>query len=477
MLLDLEGLIFDFNSYIEKVLGYKKEKYIGTNFFNFPALPSDIIPLLKKELELYPEDVDLDPLELQIIKNDGTLLWIHSQTSLIELNRIKFLMIIFQDITEKRKAQESLRESEEKFRTIAEESMVGIAILQDNSIIYINQQVADIIGYSIKELMEMKTIDFLKRIHPNDVKMIAEETRIKQLGHKDAKAHAPFRAYKKNGDLVYFDNYSKTISYRGKNAILAILVDNTEKVKAEEKLKNSEIKYREAYNRSNLYKDLFSHDINNILHNILTSIELSKMSQKDPDFTKVFDIANEQIIRGKELARNVQKLSEVEEVGTPISAVEAIAILKKSIEFAKGSYPHKMINIELKSFQNKYFVNANELLVNVFDNILFNSIIHNTNSNIDVQIFISEIKKLHINFVKFEFLDNGIGIQASMKQEIFLRDTINYKKEKVPSGIGLGLLLIKRILDRYKGEIKVEDRVPGDYSKGCKFIILIPEAK
>ncbi len=113
----------------------------------------------------------------------------------------------------------------------------------------------------------------------------------------------------------------------------------------------------------------------------------------------------------------------------------------------------------------------------MFDNILFNSIIHNTNSNIDVQILISEIKEKNINFVKFEFLDNGIGIQASMKQEIFLRDSINYKREKVTSGIGLGLLLIKRILDKYKGKIKVEDRVPGDYSMGCKFIILIPEAK
>ncbi len=343
MLTDLNGLIFDFNSYIEKVLGYKKEKYIGTNFFNLPTIPSDMIPLLKK-LTLYSEGEKLDPIELQIIKNDGTLLWIHSQVTLIELNGIMFIMIIIQDISEKRKAEESLRESEEKFRTISEESMVGIAILQDDSIKYINQRAVNIVGYPAKEVMEWKTIDYLKIIHPDDMKMIAEDSRKKLLGYKDVKTHVPFRAYKKNGEIVFIDNYSKTISYKGKNAILAILIDNTEKVKAEEKLKNSEIKYHEAYNRSNLYKDLFSHDINNILQNILTSIELSKISQNAPNITKIFDIANEQIIKGKELVRNVQKLSEVEEISTPLSAVEAIAILKKSIEFAKGSYPHKMIN-------------------------------------------------------------------------------------------------------------------------------------
>ena len=161
-----------------------------------------------------------------------------------------------------------------------------------------------------KEMKEKQIRDFLiDKDNMKSYNQAAEETRKKLLGHKDAKTHVPFRAYKKNGEIVFIDNYSKNISYNGENAILAIFIDNTEKVKAEEKLKNSEIKYREAYNRSNLYKDLFSHDINNILQNILTSIELSKMSQNAPNITKIFDIASDQIIRGKELARNVQKLS------------------------------------------------------------------------------------------------------------------------------------------------------------------------
>ncbi|MFX1500970.1 MAG: histidine kinase, partial [Promethearchaeota archaeon] len=61
----------------------------------------------------------------------------------------------------------------------------------------------------------------------------------------------------------------------------------------------------------------------------------------------------------------------------------------------------------------------------------------------------------------------------SMKQLIFSRE---YKKEGTPSSIGLGLLLVKKILDSYKGKIRVKDRVKGDFSKGSNFILTIPEA-
>ena len=61
-----------------------------------------------------------------------------------------------------------------------------------------------------------------------------------------------------------------------------------------------------------------------------------------------------------------------------------------------------------------------------------------------------------------------------MKTEIFSRK-FKHKKDKMPSGIGLGLLLISNILESYNGEIRVEDRIEGDYSKGSNFIMLIPE--
>ena len=78
----------------------------------------------------------------------------------------------------------------------------------------------------------------------------------------------------------------------------------------------------------------------------------------------------------------------------------------------------------------------------------------------------------NVKYVKIEFIDNGIGIPDIMKNVIFQRDV---KKEKA-GGIGLGLLLIKRIMESYDGTVKVEDKTTVDYSKGSNFIVLIPEA-
>ncbi|KKN63408.1 hypothetical protein LCGC14_0502380 [marine sediment metagenome] len=246
--------------------------------------------------------------------------------------------------------------------------------------------------------------------------------------------------------------------------------------KLSQKLRMSEMKYRDAYNRSNLYKDIFNHDINNILQNILSSIELSKLysydENKKKDFVEATSIITEQIFRAKKLVSNVQKLSEVEDTRKSLSSVEGFFILKTTIERIKGIYGYKNLNIEIEALQNEYFVNANGLLIYIFENILFNSIQHNINPIKEIVIKISKDKRNGTEFIKFEFIDNGIGIPDSRKRNIFLRE---YKKSKIPSGLGLGLLLIKFILEVYKGEIIVEDRVMGDYSKGSDFIILIPE--
>jgi len=64
-----------------------------------------------------------------------------------------------------------------------------------------------------------------------------------------------------------------------------------------------------------------------------------------------------------------------------------------------------------------------------------------------------------------------------MKGEIFYREYRDYLKYKLPSGIGLGLLFTKKVIESFNGEIKVEDRIEGDYSQGSNFIIMIPEEK
>lgn len=72
-----------------------------------------------------------------------------------------------------------------------------------------------------------------------------------------------------------------------------------------------------------------------------------------------------------------------------------------------------------------------------------------------------------------EIIDNGKGIHEELKTLLFHHD-IN--DEKSHERLGLGLILIKKIIERYNGDIWIENRDPDDFSKGSKFICLIPES-
>jgi len=72
------------------------------------------------------------------------------------------------------------------------------------------------------------------------------------------------------------------------------------------------------------------------------------------------------------------------------------------------------------------------------------------------------------SFIKIQFIDNGDGIEDIRKKFIFQRGS---KEKSSNGGMGLGLSLVKKTIDRYGGKIWVEDRIIGDYTKGSNFIL------
>lgn len=231
---------------------------------------------------------------------------------------------------------------------------------------------------------------------------------------------------------------------------------------------------QKAQGKAEFYKDLLSHDINNIFQSILSGIQLNEQLLKHPDKSNVsiksMEIVKEQIFRGAKLISNVRKLSQLEEGEIPLGKVDICKILKKSIISVKSIHLKWNKDIQVDSVGKELYGQANDFLKDVFDNILINAVKHNNNPMVEIKIKISREQKNGINYLKMEFKDNGIGIDDTDKEEIFLRG-----KDKSAYGIGLGLSLVKKIINSYNGEIWVEDRVKGDRSKGSNFVLLIHE--
>ncbi|MFW9973513.1 MAG: sensor histidine kinase, partial [Candidatus Odinarchaeota archaeon] len=187
------------------------------------------------------------------------------------------------------------------------------------------------------------------------------------------------------------------------------------------------------------------------------------------------DMVNEmhiQISRATTLIKNVRKISEVEEVGKNLTRINLFHSIKEACRNIKGIINNKDVDISLNSVHEEIYVLADELIDFVINNILMNSIIHNHHAVVEIKIEISQYQENSKDYIKIEFIDNGDGIPNYKKKLIFNR---KFSKEKSTIGMGLGLSLVKKVLDGYNANIVVEDKIPFDYSQGSKFIIIFPQ--
>lgn len=248
-----------------------------------------------------------------------------------------------------------------------------------------------------------------------------------------------------------------------------------ERYKIMEKLKKSEENFHQAFLRADFYKDIFTHDMSNILQGIISGVEICNLSELRLNDKKhledAAEIIEQHVTRGAKLISNIRKLSSLEDSTIPAQSIELCKPLKKSVINLKNTYHKRVIDIKIDAHDRKFFVHANSLLQDIFENILTNAVRHNLNSRVEIVIRISH-KTFDKNYTKLEFLDNGIGIENSRKKAIFDRGS---KKDYGLPGMGLGLTLVTKIIKNMNGKIWVEDRVNGDHSKGSNFILLIPE--
>lgn len=454
-------------------MGYNsKEEYLKLPVLNHYYNPRD----RERFLELIEKGL-VQNFEVQLKRKDNIIIWTSISSKAQKIENQTYFFNSFQDITSRKEIENSLKESEEKFRTIAEQSFMNIIIMQDGVHKYFNERVSKTNGYSSEEIKNWKRGEFRKLIHPDDREFVMEQARKKQAGEKDVVHQYKYRLIRKDGEIRWIENFSKTINYRGRPADLIMSIDITDSIDAELKLKESEEKYREAYNRADFYKDLFTHDMSNILQNIRSSIELSKMWVDDPKkkqkLNEMFDLIKEQTERGASLISNVRKLSRLDDGTFEIKSTNLKNVLNRAIEDVRGRFLVSEFSIKVNFPDNSLFVLAGDLLIDVFENILINAAIHNRNKMKELIIKISKITENDIEYLKIEHIDNGIGIKDEMKQIIFSKF---YKKERNSRGMGIGLSLVKQIIDGYGGRIWIEDRVEGDYEKGSNFILMLKAA-
>jgi len=238
------------NSVAFQKFGYTSEDLEkGLKMTDF--IVSDYRSKAMEQINLLIQGKSTKPEQYIMQKKDGSTFYarIHSRPIFKE-NKVVGIRGTITDISDIMIAKQELKESEDKFRTIAEQSLMGICILQDFKIKYINQQMADIYGYSLEEAKAWKPREFIKVIHPDYKGMVIDQIIKKQQGLSDVSTHYIAKIIRKDGKTRWVENYSKSIIFQGKHADLLTRIDITGKILAEKKVSTSEEKYHHLYEKS-----------------------------------------------------------------------------------------------------------------------------------------------------------------------------------------------------------------------------------
>ncbi len=382
---------------------------------------------------------------------------------------------ILGDTIERLTAEKALQESQELLRATFEATADGIiAIDNNNNITHLNERFIYLWRVP-DEIIDNKDFGLLLNhilSQLKDPQKFLSKLKTLEKTSKDAYDMIFF------GDGRIFEQFSCPLIQEGqKTGRVWSFKDVTEHQHAEQELRKSEQKFREAYERAEFFKDIFTHDMNNIFHNIMSSAELISIFKENSDgqekIDDLFQTIDNQIKRGVKLINNVRKLSKLEETEVSLEEVEIFKVLDEAIQFAQKSAQDKRLNIIINKQDKKIYVKANEFLLDVFENLLHNAIKYNEKETVKVIIGISKIQVDTNNNIRMEFKDNGIGILDEYKSEIFQK---GHHVESYKRGMGIGLSLVKKIIESYSGKIWVVNCVDDDYAQGSNFILEIPES-
>ncbi|MFX1513543.1 MAG: PAS domain S-box protein, partial [Promethearchaeota archaeon] len=154
------------------------------------------------------------------------------------------ILTVIRDITERKQVEVTLRESEEKFRLVTEQSLTSIAISQKGKIIYANDSVSKFYGYTKEEMMGWGPEEFAERIHPEDREFVLSQARKRVTGKSNAVSLYDCRIMTKSGDIKWISMYSNSIDLVDGPGIISSFVDITERKRAEGELREEKERYQ-----------------------------------------------------------------------------------------------------------------------------------------------------------------------------------------------------------------------------------------
>ncbi|MBC8490484.1 MAG: PAS domain S-box protein, partial [Bacteroidetes bacterium] len=478
VIIDDKGLNRYKSPNIEKLFGWKPEELVGQSTWD-NVHPDDLEHGKSFIGSLLEEANKTGTTEVRYKRKDGSYCYIQfTAVNLFHDSDINGILGNYHDITERKQAEEALKESEERFRSVFS-NLSNIAVQgydKDRKITFWNKASEALYGYSQEEVVNKKLEDL---IIPNEMKETVISL-IKNWHEKNIKIPNDelILIKKDKSPIQVFSSHVMIENTGGEKEMFCIDIDITERKQAEEEL----IKAKEKAEESNRLKTAFlnnmSHEIRTPLNGITGFIGLLQDSEIDAEKKKeFFDIINKSSNRLIATVTDILDISRIEagEVKVSKTEVSVNKILEEQYSFFNCEAKSKGLELNYKpglTDGEARFVTDKHKLEGILTNLIKNAIKYTEEGEIT---FACSLKKeKDINVLEFYVKDTGIGIPANRTEAIFNRfEQADIEDTRAHQGSGLGLAIAKSYVEMLGGTIRVISEV----GLGSTFTFSIPYTK
>jgi PAS domain S-box-containing protein len=433
-----EGNIFYGSPSAKKIFGYEESDYMGRHVCSF--IHPDSLPAVAELLEnLMAHPDELFTIDLKVFDKPGNERWVQGLASnMLQMPGINALVGNFRDITERKKAEELIKDSEYLYKNLFYKSPLPICVCEEGTLqfVEVNEASIQLYGYTRKEFMKMTAFDI----------MSSEEKQALQQALTNANhSNRPSilrKHVKKNNEIIFVEVWAHAINYKGRNAWLVLANDITEKIQLQNQLVEEKIRRQQEIAKAVIdaqenERETLGRELHDNISQVLTTARLYLNCAKDTPAMQENMIKRsiETISSAIEEIRRLSK-SMIEtfhkEVGLELS-------LNDLIENIRLAQPCK-IDLQFSVPDEQRLDDKLKMTIfRIVQEQLNNTIKHADASGIQIGI----MQKMHL--LQVTIADDGKGFDTTLKRK------------------GIGITNIISRTELFNGRVKI-DSSPG---KGC----------
>lgn len=440
-------------------LGYSKAEILQLSIGDF-FLEEDLItnPL---KIDLLKEGNTVRS-ERKIKRKDNSLINVELSAKMLNDGN---LLLFIRDITEFKKAQQALIESEKKYRQIVETAQEGIWLIDEtNKTTFVNTKMGDIIEYTREEMMDKEVYFFMDQ----KGKQILDSLLLRR--EEKYSGQSRFKFISKTGKEIWANVaanpiFDETGLYKGS---LAMVTDITDRKRAEEKLEQQNLELIKTNSELDRFVYSVSHDLRSPLTSVLGLISFIEEESQETDTLDHVKMIRNSINRLDEFIKNILSYSKNKRTGMEVKKIPVQKTIMEIVEALRSMEEAKGIHFEIEINEKKPFYSNSLRFNTILENLISNAVKYHKKNKTDSSIKIigqSDHEKL-----QFSIQDNGIGIDSEYHDKIF---DMFFRLTGKTQGSGIGLYIVKETVEKLEGFIQVKSEL----GIGTTFIITLKNLK